>query len=109
MGSSVVEKQESECFPATSLGAKTRQTPKKGRTATTFVDQLESDPCLTRQDLASIMANRLDWDRLIKSVQVRPKEIDRPYSYSTFFSLIVVLQFYLNNFNTRLTALLKNQ
>ena len=36
-------------------------------------------------------------------------ERDRPYSYSTFFSFTVVLQFYLNNFNSRLTALLKNQ
>ena len=72
----------------------------------------ESDTSLLKrqpEDLPSVMAKRLEWDRLIKSVQVRPKEIDRPYSYSTFFSLIVVLQFYLNNCNTRLTALLKNQ
>ena len=44
-----------------------------GRSATTFIDQLENDNGLSRQDLASVMANKLEWDRLIKSVLVRPK------------------------------------
>ena len=34
----------------------------------------ESDTSLLkRQDLPSVMAKRLEWDRLIKSVRVRPK------------------------------------
>ena len=45
-----------------------------GRQATTFIDQLESDTGLSRQDLASVMANRREWDRLIKPVRVHPKE-----------------------------------
>ena len=45
----------------------------RGRTATTFIDQLESGTGLSRQDLAPVMANRREWDRLIKSVRVRPK------------------------------------
>ena len=49
----------------------------RGRPATTFIDQLESDTGLSRQDLAPVMANRREWDRLIKLVRVRPKYIDR--------------------------------
>ena len=45
----------------------------RGRTATTFINQLESGTGLSRQDLAPVMANRREWDRLIKSVRVRPK------------------------------------
>ena len=45
----------------------------RGRPATTFMDQLESGTGLSRQDLASVMANRGEWDRLIKSVRVHPK------------------------------------
>ena len=45
----------------------------RGRPATTFIDQLESGTCLSRQDLAPVMANRQEWDRLIKSVRVHPK------------------------------------
>ena len=52
--------------------------PKRGsrsreRPATIFIDQLESDTGLSRQDLTSVMANRREWDRLIKSLRVRPK------------------------------------
>ena len=43
----------------------------RGRPATTFTDQLESDRGLSRQDLASVVANRGKWDRFIKSVWVR--------------------------------------
>ena len=39
-----------------------------------FLDQLESDTSLTRQDLdLHVMTNRWKWNRLIKSVRVRPK------------------------------------
>ena len=45
-----------------------------GYPATTFLDQLESDTSLTRQDLdLHVMTNRWKWNRLIKSVRVRPK------------------------------------
>ena len=52
--------------------------PKRGslsreRPATIFIDQLESDTGLLRQDLASVMANRREWGRLKKSLRVRPK------------------------------------
>jgi len=52
--------------------------PKRGsrsreRPATIFIDQLESDTGLSRQDLAPVMAKRREWDRLIKSLRVRPK------------------------------------
>ena len=52
--------------------------PKRGsrsreRPATIFIDQLESDTGLSRQDLASVMANRREWDRIIKSPRVRSK------------------------------------
>ena len=43
------------------------------RLATIFIDQLESDTGLSRQDLASVMANRREWDRLINSRRVHPK------------------------------------
>ena len=42
-----------------------------------IVDKLESDTDLSRQDLASVMANRRESDRLIKSVRVCPKWIDK--------------------------------
>jgi len=45
----------------------------RGRPATTFTDQLESGIGLSRLDLAPVMANRREWDRLIKSVRVHPK------------------------------------
>ena len=44
-----------------------------GRPATTFIDQLENDTGLSRQDLASVMTNIREWDGLRKSVRVRPK------------------------------------
>ena len=44
-----------------------------GRPATTFIDQLENDTGLSRQDLASVIANIREWDRLRKSVRMRPK------------------------------------
>ena len=49
------------------LGSKTWQTFKgacsRGHPATTFIDQLERhDSGLSRQDLASVMANRREWD-----------------------------------------------
>ena len=52
--------------------------PKHGRRsrvrpATTVIDQLESGTGLSRQDLAPVMANRREWDRLIKSAWVHPK------------------------------------
>ena len=53
----------------------------RGRTATTSIDQLQSDSSLSRQDLASVMANRQEWDRLIKSVRVHPKQIDKYKNY----------------------------
>ena len=42
-----------------------------------IVDKLESDTDLSRQDLAYVMANRRESDRLIKSVRVCPKWIDK--------------------------------
>ena len=45
----------------------------RGRPATTVIDQLESGTGLSRQDLAPVMANRREWERLIKSAWVHPK------------------------------------
>ena len=63
--------------------------PKQGRSsrghpATTLIDQLERhDSSLLRQDLASVMANRWQWDRFIKSVQVRRnRKVDRTLTYT---------------------------
>ena len=42
-----------------------------------LLTNLESDTSLSRQDLASVMANRREGDRFIKSVRVHPKQIDR--------------------------------
>ena len=49
----------------------------RGRPATTFVDQLEEDTGFARQELPAVMAERVEGDKLIKSVRVRPKDIDR--------------------------------
>ena len=45
----------------------------RGHPATAFVDQLEEDTGLFRQDLPAIMADKGEWDKLIKLVQVHPK------------------------------------
>ena len=52
--------------------------PKRGsrlreRPATIFIDHLESDTGLSREDLASVMANRWEWDRIVKLPRVRSK------------------------------------
>ena len=49
----------------------------RGRPTTTFVDQREEDTGLFRQELPAVMAGRGEWDKLIKSLRVRPKYIDR--------------------------------
>ena len=55
-------------FPNYFFGSRSRECP-----ATILIDQLESDTGLSRQDLASVTANRREWDRLINSLRVRPK------------------------------------
>ena len=55
-------------FPNYFFGSRSRERP-----ATILIDQLESDTGLSRQDLASVMANRREWDRLINSLRVHPK------------------------------------
>ena len=55
-------------FPNYFFGSRSRERP-----ATILIDQLERDTGLSRQDLASVMANRREWDRLINSLRVSPK------------------------------------
>ena len=50
----------------------------RGRRATTFIDQLETDTSLSRQDLASVIANRQEWERF-QSACTRNWYID-PYT-----------------------------
>ena len=56
-----------------------------------LLTNLESDTSLSRQDLASVMANRPEWARFIKSVRVHPKQIDRqmqlPFCLQFMFQL----------------------
>ena len=40
----------------------------RGRPATTFIDQLDEDTSLFRLELPAVMADRGEWDKLIKSV-----------------------------------------
>ena len=42
----------------------------RGRPAMTYIDQLEKDTCLPRQELPKIMENRTEWKKLVKSVRV---------------------------------------
>ena len=43
----------------------------RGRPAMTYIDQLEKDTCLPRQELPKIMEDRTEWIKLVKSVRVR--------------------------------------
>ena len=44
---------------------------RRGRPATTFVDQMEEDTGISRQELPALMAGRGEWDKLrIKSVRI---------------------------------------
>ena len=54
-------------FPRHLSGIQKHCKRSRGRPATTFIDQLEPESGLSRQDLASIMANRWEWDSIIKS------------------------------------------
>ena len=47
-----------------------RWEPKHGKT---LIDQLECDTGLTRKDHSPVMANRREWDRLVKTVRAHPK------------------------------------
>ena len=47
----------------------------RGRPATTFIDQLENDTGLSGHDLASVMANKLEWNR--HKISTGAPEIDR--------------------------------
>ena len=46
---------------------------KRGRPATTCVDQLRKDTGLSIAELKSIMGNRKEWMKLVKRVRVRSK------------------------------------
>ena len=48
-------------------------TRKRGRPATTYVDQLRNDTGLSIAELKSIMGNRKEWMKLINGVRVRSK------------------------------------
>ena len=43
---------------------------KRGRPATTYVDQLRNDPRLSIAELKSIMGNRKEWMKLVNGVRV---------------------------------------
>ena len=44
---------------------------KRGRPATTYVDQLRNDTGLSIAELKSIMGNRKEWMKLVNGVRVR--------------------------------------
>ena len=46
---------------------------KRGRPATTYVDQLRNDTGLRTEDLKKIMADREEWRKLVNGVRVRSK------------------------------------
>ena len=46
---------------------------KRGRPATTYVDQLRNDTGLSIAELKSIMENRKEWMKLVNGVRVRSK------------------------------------
>ena len=46
---------------------------KRGRPATTYVDQLRNDTGLSIVELKSIMGNRKEWIKLVNGVRVRSK------------------------------------
>ena len=46
---------------------------KRGRPATTYVDQLRNDTGLSIAELKSIMGNRKEWIKLVNGVRVRSK------------------------------------
>ena len=48
-------------------------TRKRGRPATTYVDQLRNDTGLSIAELKSIMGNRKEWMKLVNGVRVRSK------------------------------------
>ena len=56
-----------------------------------LLTNLESDTSLLRQDRASVMANRREWERFIKSVRVHLKQIVRqmqlPFCLQFMFQL----------------------
>ena len=56
-----------------------------------LLTNLKSDTSLLRQDLASVIANRREWDRFIKSALVHPKQTDRqmqlPFCVQFMFQL----------------------
>ena len=48
---------------------------KRGRPATTYVDQLRNDTGLSIAELKSIMENRNEWMKLVNGVRIRSKQV----------------------------------
>ena len=46
---------------------------KRGRLATTYVDQLQNDTGLSIAELKRIVGNRKEWMKLVRGVRVRSK------------------------------------
>ena len=88
-------KKKMRLFPNYFFGNQNMADTQRGHPATTnniiLLTNLESDTSLLRQDRASVMANRREWERFIKSVRVHLKQIDRqmqlPFCLQFMFQL----------------------